>query len=137
VFVSGKSTLWQFLSYEFYSVEVDNDPGRKALLEKAEHHLENYKKEKKCKFLSKFVTVKLLLGYPTEEIEAVFPSLDELETNEERAAMLANYGRFCEINNRHQEALQKYQQVSSYETKANRRCWYFEMADEGTRRIST
>jgi len=123
------------LSHEFYSVEVDNDPHRRALLEKAKLHLENYKKEIKCKFLSKFVTVKLLLGHPTEEVEAVFPRLDELETNEERAAMLANYGRFCEINNRFQKALQKYQQVLTYKTEANSCCWYFRMAHQGIRRI--
>ncbi|KAF6018744.1 hypothetical protein EB796_022943 [Bugula neritina] len=95
----SKLTLWRFLSYEFHSMEVDSDPGRRALLEKAELHLENYRRENPCMFLSRFVTVKLLLGYPTEKIEAVFPKLDELERNEQRAAMLTTYGRFCEINN--------------------------------------
>jgi len=127
--------LWRFLSQNLYSVEADNDPGRRALLEKAEQHLENYKKENPCKFLSNFVTVKLLLGYPTEEIEAVFPRLDELEANEQKTAMLATYGRFCEINNRFQEALQKYQQALSYNTGENSYHWYFRMADGGTRRI--
>ncbi|KAF6018748.1 hypothetical protein EB796_022947 [Bugula neritina] len=70
-----------------------------------------------------------------EEIEAVFPRLDELETDMLRAAMLATYGRFCEISNRHQEAIQKYQQVLTYKTEANSCCWYFRMAHQGIRRI--
>jgi len=98
-------------------------------------HLEKYKKENPCKFLSKFLTVKLLLGHPTEELEAVFPRLDELETNEQRAAMLANYGRFCEINNRFQEAIQKYQTALSYVTPKNSYLWYFKMARQGKSRI--
>jgi len=127
--------LWQFLFKDFYSGEADNDPDRKALLEKAEQHLKNYKNENRCKFLPRIVTVKLLLGYPTEEVEALFPRLDELETNEQRAAMLATYGRFCEINDRHQEALQKYQQVLSYDTGENSYLWYFRTADQRIRRI--
>jgi len=127
--------LWWFLSRSFYSMEADNDPDRRALLKKAEHHLENYKKENPYKFLSRFVTVKLLLGNPTEEVKAAFPSLDKLETKEQEATMLATYGRSCEINNRFQEALQKYQQVLSYDTGENRHLWYFRTADEGIRRI--
>jgi len=127
--------LWHFLSNEFYSVAPDINPGRRALLEKAELHLENYQRETPWEFLSRFVTVKLLLGYPTEEIEVVFPRLDELETNEQRPAVLATYGRFCELNNRFQEALQNYQQVLSYDTGENRGCLHFKMADEGVRRI--
>jgi len=127
--------LWRFLSKEFYSVEADNDPDRRALLEKAEHHLENYKRENPSRFLSRFVTVKLLFGYSPGEVEAAFPSLDKLETKEQEATMLATYGRFCEINNRFQEAIQKYQQVLSYDTGENRHLWYFRTADEGIRRI--
>jgi len=113
----------------------DINPGRRVLLEKAELHLENYKRENPWEFLSRFVTVKLLLGHPTEEVETVFPRLEELKANEQRAAMLATYGRFCEINNRHREAIQKYQQVLSYDTGENRGCLHFKMADEGIRRI--
>jgi len=128
--------LWRFLSQSFYSVEADNyDPGRRALLEKAELHLENYRRVNPCKFLSRIVIVKLLLGYPTEQIEAVFPRLEELETNEQRAAMLATCGRFCEINNKLQEALQKYQKVLSYDTGENSYLWYFRMAHQGNSRV--
>jgi len=127
--------LWKFLSKGFYSVEADNDPDRRALLEKAEQHLKNYKNKNRCKFLSRIVTVKLLLGHPTEEVEAVFPRPNELETDEQRASMLATYGRFYEINNRYQEALQNYQQVLSYNKGENRHLWYFRTADQGIRRI--
>jgi len=127
--------LWQFLSKEFYSREADNNPDRRALLEKTELHLENYKRENPSRFLSRIVTVKLLLGHPTEGIEAVFPRPDELETNEQRASMLATYGRFCEINNKFQEALQNYQQVLFYDTGENSYLWYFRMARQGNRRI--
>jgi len=127
--------IWHFLSKEFYSIEADNDPDRRALLEKAKRHLENYKRENPCRFLSRFVIVKLLLGHPTEEVEAVFPRLNELETDMQRAAMLATYGRFCEINNRHQEATQKYQQVLSYNTGENSNPWYFRTAHQGNGRI--
>ncbi|KAF6018743.1 hypothetical protein EB796_022942 [Bugula neritina] len=131
----SKLKLWCFLSYEFHSVDSDNNPDRRALLEKAELHLENYKRENPCKFLSRIVTVKLLLGHPTEEVEAVFPRPDELEANELRAAMLATYGRFCEINNKHQEAIQKYQQVLTFYTGENSNLWCFRMAGQGIRRI--
>ncbi|KAF6018750.1 hypothetical protein EB796_022949 [Bugula neritina] len=47
-----------------------------------------------------------------KEVEAVFPRLDELETDEQKAAMLATYGRFCEISNRFQEAFQEYQKAA-------------------------
>jgi len=123
------------LSKEFYSGEADNNPDRRALLEKAELHLENYKRENPCKFLSRFVTVKLLLGHPTEEIEAVFPRPEELKMNEQRASMLATYGRFCEINKKFQEAIQKYQQVLTFDTGENSYHWYFRMARHGIRRI--
>jgi len=116
-------------------MEVDSDPGRRALLEKAELHLENYRRVNPRMFLSRFVIVKLLLGCPTEEIEAVFPRLEDLERNAQRAAMLATYGRFREINNKHQEALQKYQQVLSYDTGENSYLWYFRTARQGNGRI--